>query len=103
MSSKILCTEAEVALKSLPRCLRHCGKGDSIQEAIQIAKMLHILFMSLEDDGWTDRKDGLKGLELVLELLLDKLEIAAGEYKFPFLAYGEDVPALVEREKEAAA
>ena len=41
-------------------------------------------------------------MELVLSLLLDKLEIAAGEYKFPLLAHGNDVLALVEREKEAA-
>ena len=34
--------------------------------------------------------------------LLDKLEIASGEYKFPFFVYGDDGPALVEREKEAA-
>ena len=41
-------------------------------------------------------------MELVLALLLDKLGIAAGEYKFPLLAHGNDVLALVEREKEAA-
>ena len=99
MSGKILCTETEVAVKSLPRCLRHCGKGDSLEDSIKITKMLRILFMALEDPDWTDREAGLEGMELVLALLLDKLEIASGEYKFPILTHDLEAPALVEREE----
>ena len=55
-------------------------------DPIKLTKMLRILFMALEDPDWTGREAGLEGMELVLALLLDKLEIASGEYKFPFLA-----------------
>jgi hypothetical protein len=38
-------------------------------------------------------------MNVVLDLLLDKIEISAGDYKFPMSALDDDdAPALVERE-----
>ena len=96
----VLCREREVALESLPRCLRHYGENVPLEDAIRLTKMLDILFMSFEGGDWTDGKEGLKGVSLVLDLLLDKLEIASGEYKFPLLDHGRDALVLVERVKD---
>jgi len=92
---KILCTEKEVYIESLPRCLRHYQKSVPLEDAIRITKMLHIIFMAFEDnDWWTEGEEGLKGVDLVLRLLLDKLEIASGEYRFPNQTIIDDAPSL---------
>jgi hypothetical protein len=42
--------------------------------------------------------EGYRGLSLVLDLLIDKLDIGSESYKFPCIGWDDDLPALAERE-----
>jgi len=93
-------SKTQTALKarheSLPRCLRHAFSDSALKDAISIVKAINILSMAVNDNDWFDAKDAMRGVEHVTKLLLDKLEIAAGIYKFPMSGTSND-PALAER------
>jgi hypothetical protein len=100
MSSKPLVQVDKVKRTSLPRSLRHHSEGEAIEQAIHIMHALRICTLSItynEDGAWTNQREAAQGIELITELVIDKLEIAGGIYKFPFETSGDNMPDLCER------
>ena len=93
----------EVYVRSLPWSLRHCGTSDAIQEARDIAAFLSETATTRRIDDTdpddTALGDWKRGLELCFHLLIDKLDIASGAYKFPVLTHDRTAPHLCEREE----
>ena len=99
---KILVTEKEVACGSLPYSLRHGGPGYALEDARNLAQFLEsVAFLEfVYKDGPAFEDNALEGRILVHKLLIDKIEIGMGVYRFPSLAHGAGLPALVERMEE---
>lgn len=92
-------TPAKVQTSSLPWCLRHgCGTTEIIREARDIAVFLHDASLSEEYGNRSNMGDAMNGLRLCYSLLIDKLDIAIGDYKFPVAGNSGD-PVLFERVK----
>lgn len=95
---KIL-AEGKVYGGSLPRVFRHCGPADALDDAKAITH-----FLSHTVDAFSAYQsevdiEGYRGFSLVLDLLIDKLDIGSGSYKFPGFGWGDELPALAEREE----
>lgn len=89
----------KVQTESLPWSLRHgCGTTDIIRDARDIAAFLHDATLSEEYGNTSNMGDTMNGLRLCYSLLIDKLDIAIGDYKFPTAGSSEDA-ALCERVK----
>lgn len=91
-------------MDSLPFSLRHCARWEALKHAQQLTALLdHVNFMQQIaaecSPGKTIQIDwpSLQGMELVINLLRDKLDIAAGAYRFPFGGLAADYPKLAER------
>jgi hypothetical protein len=100
MSNKPLVQADKVKRESLPRSLRHYNEKQAVEQAIHIMHALRICTLSItynEDGAWTNQREAAQGIELITELVIDKLEIAGGFYKFPFETSGDNVPDLCER------
>jgi hypothetical protein len=100
MSSKTLVHVDKVERTSLPRSLRHYNEKQAIEQAIQIMHALRICTLSItynEDGTWANQREAAQGIELITELVIDKLEIAGGFYKFPFETSGDNIPDLCDR------
>lgn len=90
----------EVGVSSLPWSLRHGGcKQDIIREARDIAVFLHDATMSEEYGNTSNMGDAMNGLRLCYSLLIDKLDIAIGDYRFPAGTHDSSAPKLCERIK----
>lgn len=87
----------EVYVHSLPWSLRHCSPNDALNEAHCLAVFLKGVTTSEDNGSNTATGDWKQGLYLCFNLLIDKLDIAAGEYKFPMLTHDSDAPKLCER------
>lgn len=97
--------QSKVQANSLPRCLRHSGTWEALEDARKIVSLLsEIAFLNLLA---TEHKDGglfrdeltAGGFDLLVELLQDKLDIAAEHYSFPFVGH-HDSPILAKRDEE---
>ena len=98
----ILAAETKVACESLPYSLRHIVPGCALEDARNLAQFLESVdFLELAYKGGPAFDDqAIEGRMLAHKLLIDKIEIGMGIYKFPFIAHGQEQPALVEREEE---
>jgi hypothetical protein len=82
---------------SLPHSLRHIDKHTALEQAICMAHMLDVFAMSLAGGDWTYADEAKHGLEFFTKLMIDKMEIAAGRYEFPFLTHDRSAPVLAKR------
>lgn len=93
---KILAS-GKVYTGSLPLALRHICPADALEDAKALTSFLcYTVDASSAFQGVLGAED-CRGLSLVLDLLMDKINIGSGDYKFPTLGWGDDVPALAER------
>lgn len=100
--SNALCTVETVQSKSLPHCLRHVTREDSLHDAVRLVKMLEEVFYMCEcAKSDVLAPETFAGFRLVFDLLRDKLEIGYGEYKFPLCSISDDELSLVKREEFA--
>lgn len=83
---------------SLPLSLRHTSPEDALKEAKEITQFLTHTVDAFSTYSIGIDAEGRRGFILVLDLLRDKLDIGSGSYKFPFLGWGDSLPALAERE-----
>ena len=90
----------EVYAESLPRCLRHVRDTAPLEHALDIANVIHILYMSIASESWAGQAKALQGMEHITALLIDKIEIGMGRYKFPRPSWKDEAPDLAEREAE---
>ena len=96
---------ATVRMSSVPRCLRSTYRADHLNDAGHLAAFLSLACGTLLESGSTlsvDRGAETLGLSLVFDLLLDKIDIAAGELAFPDCGMpgDEDLPPLWKEEEE---
>lgn len=90
-------------MDSLPFSLRHCARWEALKDARHLATFLHevnyLQQVTAETSSGTlcTEWPALQGMQLVLCLLADKLDIAAGAYRFPFAGLAADYPKLAER------
>lgn len=88
---------------SLPYCLRHSGTDTALHEARCLTSLLQdITFLQILTEDENLNTMARRGLEQVLFLLQDKLDIAAGVYKFPMVSRSDDAVVLAERIVEEA-
>lgn len=92
-----------VSPASLPKSLRHVLPGEILEDARSLAAFLRsVVFLravAADHDADPDMDfSAFQGLALVLNLLEDKLDIAAGVYRFPYVGGAED-SQLVAREE----
>ena len=81
---------------SLPRCLCHSSQTEALEEARALAFFLQ--YAARLPQGEEDPSEAVKlGSDLCFDLLLDKIEIAMGVYRFPYSG-SFDAPALCIRE-----
>ena len=99
---RVLCDAAEVQADSLPLSLRHYSPGDALEEAKAIAHFFSHAVEAFSDYESGVNAEGYRGFTLVLDLLIDKLDIGRGSYKFPTVGWDDDLPALVEKEGGAS-
>ena len=81
---------------SLPRCLCHSSQTEALEEARALAFFLQLAArLPQKEEGVSDAI--VLGSDLCFDLLLDKIEIAMGVYRFPYSG-SFDAPALCIRE-----
>ena len=81
---------------SLPRCLCHSSQTEALEEARALAFFLQ--YAARLPQGEEAPSEAVKlGSDLCFDLLLDKLEIAMGLYRFPYSG-SFDAPVLCIRE-----
>ena len=81
---------------SLPRCLCHSSQTEALEEARALAFFLQ--YVARLPQGEEAPSEAVKlGSDLCFDLLLDKIEIAMGVYRFPYSG-AFDAPALCIRE-----
>ena len=91
--------------KSLPLSLRHSGTWEALEDARKLVSLLsEVAFLNLivteNKDGWLfSNQLAAGGFDLLINLIMDKLDIASGCYRFPFVG-SYDSPNLAERVKE---
>ncbi|MDR1660665.1 MAG: hypothetical protein LBR94_10110 [Desulfovibrio sp.] len=96
---KVLCNVKEVRTLSLPRSLRHGYKECLLLDAKGLVYFLQDFAAMVPDADLVIRDEAWYGMQVVLDLLLDKIEIGMGWYNFPMSAPDDgDAPALAERE-----
>ncbi len=81
---------------SLPRCLCHSSQTEALEEARALAFFLQYVARLAKADEAPSEVVKL-GSDLCFDLLLDKIEIAMGLYRFPYSG-SFDAPALCIRE-----
>ena len=81
---------------SLPRCLCHSSQTEAHEEARALAFFLQLATrLPQKEEGVSDAI--VLGSDLCFDLLLDKIEIAMGVYRFPYSG-SFDAPTLCIRE-----
>ena len=81
---------------SLPRCLCHSSQTEALEEARALAFFLQLAArLPQKEEGVSDAI--VLGSDLCFDLLLDKIEIAMGVYRFPYSG-SFDAPTLCIRE-----
>ncbi len=81
---------------SLPHCLCHSSQSEALEEARALAFFLQLVArLTQKEEGMRDAI--VLGSDLCFDLLLDKIEIAMGVYRFPYSG-SYDAPALCIRE-----
>ena len=81
---------------SLPRCLRHSSQTEALEEAQALAFFLQLVArLTQKEEGMSDAI--VLGSDLCFDLLIDKIEIAMGVYRFPYSG-AFDAPVLCIRE-----
>lgn len=100
--ARFQCTTKEVDCRSLPWSLRHSSEWVAIEDARNIAVFLMEVLTSpgVEEMANTNLGYWKEGARLCFELMVDKLDIASGEYAFPLLSNEKDAPRLCRREYE---
>ena len=81
---------------SLPRCLCHSSQTEALEEARALAFFLQYVARLAKADEAPSEVVKL-GSDLCFDLLLDKIEIAMGVYRFPYSG-SFDAPTLCIRE-----
>lgn len=87
----------KVCAHSLPWSLRHSSPNVALNEAHCLAVFLKGVTTSEDNGSNTAMGDWKQGLYLCFNLLIDKLDIATGDYKFPEISHDPDAPKLCER------
>ncbi|WP_298034636.1 hypothetical protein [uncultured Desulfovibrio sp.] len=97
--ARFQCTTKEVDCRSLPWSLRHSGEWEAIEDARNLAVFLMEVLTSpeVEEMANTNLGNWRGGARLCFELMVDKLDIASGEYAFPLLSHAKDAPCLCRR------
>ena len=95
----VLADVKKVLWTSIPRSLRHNGPNDALVEARSLVLFLQDVARLEHVNREGDPIENHEGLMLVYDLILDKIEIGCGVYKFPYGGHGDDLPALTEREE----
>lgn len=95
----IMCKDSQVDSDSLPHSLRHSNNYNAIEHARYLAKFLKQVCWAAENNKFDDFT-AWQGLELVLDLLQDKIDIGCGDYKFPTISYKNNAPCLVDRNND---
>lgn len=96
----------EAQAKSLPHCLRHAGTWEALEDARKLVSLLsEVAFLNLlvteNKDGWLfNNQLAAGGFDLLINLIMDKLDIASGHYRFPVVGWESDTPNLAERVEE---
>ena len=89
---------SKLKISDLPRSMRHLSKIDALLEAIDIAYFLKEATeaIGLEEEG--PSKEFYRGCSLVFNHMIDKMEIGAGDLKFPMhsVANGPTLTELLE-------
>lgn len=90
--------------RSLPHCLRHSLPEEALDDARGLVAFLRgmafLQTVAVHHDAEMEMSAAAcRGLTLVVDLLTDKLDIAAGVYRFPSIG-GSDDPQLARREVE---
>ena len=81
---------------SLPRSLCHSSQTEALEEARALALFLQLVArLPQKEEGGSDAI--VLGSDLCFDLLIDKIEIAMGVYRFPYSG-SFDAPALCIRE-----
>lgn len=68
---------------SLPRCLCHFSREDALSDARALALFLQNVLCREEELTSVEESKITIGALLCFDLLLDKIEIGMGEYRFP--------------------
>lgn len=86
---------SNLKLSDLPRSMRHLSKIDALLEAIDIAYFLQGVAEAVSQIELSPSKEFYHGCSLVFNHMIDKMEIGAGDLKFPMYSVA-DGPTLTE-------
>lgn len=87
---------SKLKISDLPRSMRHFSKNDALIEAIDLAYFLQGVAEAVSHDEEICTKEFYHGYSLVFNHMIDKMEICAGELKFPMYDAFNDAPTLTE-------
>lgn len=80
-----------VKANSLPRSLRHTFEDSAISDGRNLAHFLDdFLYLQAQATDTNLSEEANEGLRLIVNLLIDKLDIASGVYRFPMSTCGAD-------------
>ena len=86
---------SKLTISDLPRSMRHLSKIDALLEAIDIAYFLQGVAEAVSQMEPSPSKEFYRGCSLVFNHMIDKMEIGAGDLKFPMHSVAND-PTLTE-------
>ena len=95
---RVLADMQGVYVHSLPRSLRHLSVGDALNDAKDLILFLQEMVNGMDAAEEPMGSRAYRGLARVLDLVLDKLEIGDGSYKFPTFSWEDKTPMLAERD-----
>lgn len=76
---------------SLPYSFRHPFEDSAINDGRNLAHLLDAwLYIKAQAKDTNLSEEANEGLRLVVSLLIDKLDIASGAYRFPMSKFGVD-------------
>ena len=88
---------------SLPHCLRHADAREALEDARKLISLLsEIAYLNLiaaENNSGGLCREHLTagGFDLLVYLIMDKLDIASGHYRFPVVGWKSGTPNLADR------
>ena len=86
---------SNLKIAGLPRSMKHFSKIDALIEAIDIAYFLQGVAEAIGEIEPSPSKEFFHGYSLVFNHMIDKMEIGAGDLKFPMYSVA-DGPTLTE-------
>lgn len=89
----------KAAPASLPHSLRHASSADALDDARDLAFFLRDVVFLTRNAEINMEKDAQRGMETVMGLLIDKIEIADGRYLFPLVGAPDTTENLARRKE----